>query len=133
MDETQAARHETGHEWVKLQADNYEAIISVARVMSYPSTYLATLLQFELQKGSPDPAVRLDCGAEEAKEVVAVLRQVQTSVRQGMQAPPTDAWHTCHAAWATFYGIHDGYGSVTVAAGCGTVPPFCRQQHQNSS
>ncbi|WIA09062.1 hypothetical protein OEZ85_008476 [Tetradesmus obliquus] len=43
--------------------------------MEYPSSYLATLVQLELAQGSPDPAVRLDCDADEAREIVAVLRQ----------------------------------------------------------
>jgi hypothetical protein len=64
------------HAWVKLRADGYEAVVSVAKVMQFPQSYLATLVQLELAQGSPDPAVRLDCCEEEAKEIVAVLRQV---------------------------------------------------------
>jgi hypothetical protein len=65
------------HAWIKLRADGYEAVVSVAKVMEYPSSYLATLVQLELAQGSPDPAVRLDCDAQEAKEIAAVLRQVR--------------------------------------------------------
>lgn len=53
--------------WITVRADRYEAVVSVARVMEYPSSYLATLVQLELAQGSPDPAVRLDCDADEAR------------------------------------------------------------------
>jgi hypothetical protein len=61
--------------WITLRADSHEAVVSLAKIMQYPNSYLATLAQLQLQEGS-DAAVRLDCDADEAKEIVAVLRQV---------------------------------------------------------
>jgi hypothetical protein len=46
--------------------------------MQYPNSYLATLAQLQLQEGS-EAFVRLDCDADEAKEIVAVLRQVSSA------------------------------------------------------
>ena len=67
--------------WMKIRADSYEATVSVASVMQYPSSYLAG--QLELAQRSPDPAVRLNCDADEAREIEAVLRQVR-AVLHGM-------------------------------------------------
>jgi hypothetical protein len=60
--------------WVTLRADSYEAVVSCDNIMQYPDSYLAMLTQLQLQEGSD--AVRLNCDADEAKEIVAVLRQV---------------------------------------------------------
>jgi hypothetical protein len=69
------------HAWVKLKADGYEVVVSVANIMQFPQSYLATFVQLELAQGSPDPAVQLNCSEEEAKEVVAVLRQVREALQ----------------------------------------------------
>jgi hypothetical protein len=69
------------HAWVKLKADSYEAVVSMANILQFPQSHLASLVQLELAQGSPDPAVRLNCSEEEAKEIVAVLRQVRTALQ----------------------------------------------------
>jgi hypothetical protein len=69
------AESEDGH--IKIRADGFEAVVSVPQILGYSSSHLAQLVQAVLEQGSTDPAVRLQCDAEEAKEVVAVLRQVQ--------------------------------------------------------
>lgn len=76
--------------WVKIQGDDYEATVSLRTFAACPSSLLAGMVELELEKAAagraPEqpPTVRLDCSAEVAKEVVAVLRQ-------GRQyEPPTD-------------------------------------------
>jgi hypothetical protein len=62
--------------YIKLLADGYEAVVPLDLVEGYSSSHLAELVQVVLEQGTADPAVRLQCDAEEAKEVVKVLRQV---------------------------------------------------------
>jgi hypothetical protein len=66
--------------WIKLQADDYEATISLRTVLNHAGSQLATLVELEQMQqqqactGNP-VTVRLDCSGEVVREVVAVLRQ----------------------------------------------------------
>jgi hypothetical protein len=85
MASSQAKRQRTDHpdeeqhaqQWVKLQADNYEAIVQISSIEPHFDGPLGTLVQMELQKGLLEPAVRLNCGPDVAKEMVDAIRQVR--------------------------------------------------------
>lgn len=54
--------------WVKVQADEYTAIVSTANIFAaHPASLLASLVDLELGTQQADPCVRLDCSAEVAK------------------------------------------------------------------
>uniref|UniRef100_A0A383VPT2 BACK domain-containing protein n=1 Tax=Tetradesmus obliquus TaxID=3088 RepID=A0A383VPT2_TETOB len=77
-------------QWVTLQADSYEAKVSVATLCAYPDSCLANMVEMELASCAADsaathPCIRLDCCESVAREVVALLRQ------RDSYSPPTDA------------------------------------------
>jgi hypothetical protein len=54
--------------WVKVQADDYTAIVSTTNIFAaHPASLLASLVDLELNQQLLDPCVRLDCSAEVAK------------------------------------------------------------------
>jgi hypothetical protein len=54
--------------WVKVQADEYTAVVSTANIFAaHPASLLASLVELELNSQQHDPCVRLDCSAEVAK------------------------------------------------------------------
>jgi len=54
--------------WVKVQADEYTAVVSTSSIFAaHPASLLASLVDLELANQQADPCVRLDCSADVAK------------------------------------------------------------------
>lgn len=73
--------------WVKVQADDYTAVVSTANIFTaHPGSLLASLVELELSTQQQDLCVRLDCSAEVAKVGLLML---------GMCAVTS----CCHLTW----------------------------------
>ena len=64
--------------WIKLQADDFEAVIPSQSILAYTGSFIAELARLALAnaEGSSTVApIRLDCSAEVLKEVVQYIRE----------------------------------------------------------
>ncbi|KAF8067165.1 Klhl23 [Scenedesmus sp. PABB004] len=118
-----------GGGWLRLCADDWSAVVSVASLRRHQDSLLAGLADAALAAGRD--ALRLDASADVAREVVAVLRlrdsyrppadaRLAAALRHtldflGVPAPPAlpaGAWaaaaaSTAAAGWAVLHGPHD--------------------------